>query len=41
MDKKIAEKNETQATPKNETPKQGRIRIRQLPDRPLGLIQGT
>lgn len=39
-DKKIVEKTETQAAPKQETPK-GRIRIRQLPERPLGLIQGN
>ena len=39
MDKKIEEKNEKQAAPKDE-PK-ARVRIRQLPERPLGLIQGT
>jgi|SwirhirootsSR1_FD_contig_41_585726_length_348_multi_1_in_0_out_0_2 hypothetical protein len=40
MDKKIEEKNEKQATPKDEA-KPARVRIRQLPERPLGLIQGT
>jgi len=42
MDKKTEEKKiETQAAPKNEAAKPGRIRIRQLPERPLGLIQGN
>lgn len=37
---KTETQTETQVAPKNESPK-GRIRIRQLPERPLGLIQGN
>jgi hypothetical protein len=39
MEKKIETKNTTVET--KDTVKPGRLKIRKLPDRPLGLIQGN